>query len=263
MTPERKYFHDLFGGEAYPGCLAPVLLLVVDPASVKALSRILESVTPIADHYEFRLVTGRWQGMPVSLCSTGIGGGSATIAIDNLVRLGAATMISIDAGASFAGQPGIWSAIGAARQDGASLDYVRPEFPAAADPEVLLALQAAAREMDLSLEPAVFWASAGPLSAENQRLIQAYCEGQKVTGAPYSTKVVITPPEPATLLTLATIYRLRAGAIYAGLQEPSTQEDALQKLFLLALSGLRTLQAWDTEKTKAGWKIMTPPVQGF
>ncbi|MCL4560079.1 MAG: hypothetical protein M1281_05645 [Chloroflexi bacterium] len=258
---ERRYFHDLFGGEAGPGSIAPFVILVNDPLSVLLLSEALEAVTPVADHYEFRVVTGRWQGFRLSVCSTGIGGGSATIAIDNLVQLGAQTMIYVDAGPSQTGQPGFWAAAGAVRQDGASLDYARPEFPAAADVEVLLAVQAAAQELALTVEPALFWASAGLINPQKGSLIEAHLADQKAAGGPYQIPLMITPPEPAAILTLTTLYRLRAGAVYAGLVDPAKSDDTLRQVFRLALTSLLFLQTWDADKVQTGWKLMTPAIR--
>ena len=261
MTLERRYFHDLFGGEASPGSIAPFTILVNDPLNVPLLSEELEEVTPVADHYEFLVVTGRWQGVRLSVCSTGIGGGSATIAIDNLVRLGVQTLIYVDAGPSQTGQPGFWAAIGVVRQDGASLDYAPPEFPAVADVEVLLAVQAAAQELALPLEPALLWARAGVISSERSSSIESYLANQKAANGPYQIPLVATPPESATILTLGTLYRLRAGAVYAGLMDPVKSDITLRQVFLLALSSLRFLQAWDADKVRAGWKLTTPPIK--
>jgi uridine phosphorylase len=261
VTLDRRYFHDLFGGEAGPGSIAPFAILVNDPLKVLLLSEELGGVTPVADHYEFLVVTGSWQGLRLSVCSTGIGGGSATIAIDNLARLGAQTMIYVDAGPSHIGQPGFWAATGAVRQDGASLDYAPPEFPAAADVEVLMAVQAAAQELALPVEPALFWASAGLISPEKSSSIESYLADQMAANGPYQIPLVVTPPESATILTLGTLYRLRAGAVYAGLMDPAKADNTLRQVFLLALSSLRFLQAWDADRVRAGWKLMTPPIR--
>lgn len=258
---ERRYFHDLFGGEAALGSIAPFAILVNDPLNVPLLFEELEEVITVADHYEFLVVTGRWQGVRLSVCSTGIGGGSATIAVDNLVRLGAHTLIYIDAGASPTGQPGFWAATGAVRQDGASLDYACPEFPAAADVEVLMAVQAAAQELALPVEPALLWASARMINAEKSSSISSYLKGQKASNGPYQIPLLVTPPESATILTLGTLYRLRTGAVYAGLVDPAKLRDAVRQIFLLALSSLRFLQTWDADKVRAGWKLMTPPIK--
>jgi uridine phosphorylase len=169
-------------------------------------------------------------------------------------------MIYIDAGPSQTGQPGFWAATGAVRQDGASLDYARPEFPAAADAEVLLAVLAAAQELALPVEPALLWASAGLINAEKDRLIQSYLADQKAAGGPYQIPLVVTPPESAAILSLATLYRLRAGAVYAGLVGPAKPDDTLRQVFRLALTCLRFLQAWDAYKVQTGWKLMTPAV---
>ena len=255
---ERKYFHDLFGGEASLGGIAPSLILVNDPLSVPLLATELEAAVLVANHYEFQVMTGHWHGLSISICSTGIGGGSATIAIDNLVRLGAQTMIYVDVGPTENEHNGCWVATGAVRQDGASLDYVRAEFPATADSEVLLAVLAAAQELNVPVEPALLWASAGPLTPEKLNVIKTYREGQKLSTPASPFTLVLTPPEPATILTLATLYRIRVGSIYSVVADISNLNTALRQVFLLALCSLRFLHSWDVKKYRNGWKMMTP-----
>jgi uridine phosphorylase len=253
---ERKYFHDLFGGEAGVGSIAASVVLVNDPLTVPLLATDLESAALVANHYEFQVMTGRWHGLPISICSTGIGGGSATIAIDNLVRLGAQSMIYVDVGQTE--RPGGWVATGAVRQDGASLDYVRAEFPATADSEVLLAVLQASQELDVLVEPALLWASVGAPSVEKLNVIKAYGVRQELSAYPGSVPLVLTPAEPATILTLATLYRIRAGSIYLGLADISNLNTALRQVFLLALHSLRFLQRWDEKKYRNSWKMTTP-----
>jgi uridine phosphorylase len=261
MRVERKYFHDLFGGEAAPGSISKYVILVQDPLSVEPLSGNLEEPKSVADHYEFRVITGSWMGIPLTLCSTGIGGGSTSIAVDNLVNLGAKTFLYMDIGLSGLSQPGAWAATGAIRQDGASLDYARPEFPAAADPEVLMAILASGRDLKVPVVPALMWASVGALRPGNEDPYQAYNANLQKARRSFVAPIVPVNPEVATLLTLGTLYRLRAGAIFAGVTAPEEVQDALKQYFRLVLLAFKYLHAWDTEKARSGWKIMTPKIQ--
>jgi uridine phosphorylase len=88
-------------------------------------------------------------GQPVLVTSTGIGGPSASIAIDELAQLGVTTFLRV--GTTGAIQP--WIDVGdvivttgAVRLDGASTHYAPIEYPAVAHPDVVLALIAAAGE---------------------------------------------------------------------------------------------------------------------
>ncbi|HEY8531840.1 MAG TPA: hypothetical protein VIL08_06295, partial [Limnochorda sp.] len=76
-----------------PGDVAPVVLLPGDPSRIDWIARELDEVREVAFNREFRTVTGRFQGVPVSATSTGIGGASAAIAVEELIRVGARVLI--------------------------------------------------------------------------------------------------------------------------------------------------------------------------
>lgn len=258
---ERKYFHDLFGGEALPGSIASNIIMVNDPLSVERLSVQLAGVVSVADHYEFRVMTGAWGKLPVTLCSTGIGGGSTSIALDNLVRLGARTIIYVDAGDMGPPEEGALVATGAIRQDGTSLDYARPEFPAASDPEVLMAVIASARDLDIGVKPVLMRASAGPEIPERDRVYEAYNANLEASGWDFVAPIRVTGPEIATVLTLSTLYRVRAGAVYGRATDLETVDEVVDQYFRLVLGALEYLHDWDLEKIRLGWKIMTPAIK--
>lgn len=103
---------------------------------------------PLAHKREFCTYLTEIAGAKVLITSTGIGGPSATIAIDELAQLGVRTFIRV--GTSGAIQPRIRAGdvvitSGSVRLDGASTHYAPVEYPAVAHPEVLLALMAGAK----------------------------------------------------------------------------------------------------------------------
>lgn len=105
----------------------------------------------IADNREFITYTGTLDGVKVSVTSTGIGGPSAAIAMEELVRCGADTFVRI--GTCGGIQPEVKSgaivvATGAVRMEGTSKEYAPIEYPAVADLMVVNALVSAAKEKD-------------------------------------------------------------------------------------------------------------------
>ena len=257
---ERRYFHDMFGGEAKMGDVAETVILVNDPLSVEALTETIDNKVSVANHYQFRVVTGTWMASPITVCSTGIGGGSTSIAVDNLVRLGTKTILYVDAGRSWNGDYGPFLSTGAIRRDGASLDYVRPEYPAATDPEVFMACLVASRDLELPIKPALMWARAGPMTPAEIQECEAYNTNLAAVGSAFIPRIAVSGPEVATILTLSTLYRLRGCAIYIGVQEPSEVFKLVRQYFQLALHAVNILQEWDSRKTHLGWKMMTPTV---
>ena len=103
------------------------------------------------DNREFITYTGTLDGVKVSVTSTGIGGPSAAIAMEELVRCGADTFVRI--GTCGGIQPEVKSgaivvATGAVRMEGTSKEYAPIEYPAVADLMVVNALVSAAKEKD-------------------------------------------------------------------------------------------------------------------
>jgi uridine phosphorylase len=112
----------------------------------------------VADNREYVTYTGTLDGVKVSVTSTGIGGPSASIAMEELVRCGADTFVRIGTcgGMQTPVKSGdIVVATGAIRMEGTSREYAPIEFPAVADLEVTNALVAAAREKGLDFHTGV------------------------------------------------------------------------------------------------------------
>jgi len=126
------------------------VLLPGDPGRITAVARQLDDWREVACNREFRTITGSYRGMPVAATSTGIGGPSTAIAVEELVQVGAEVLVRI--GSAGAMQPHVRIGdlvvpVAAVREDGASSMYVPPGYPAVADHELVGALLAAAREL--------------------------------------------------------------------------------------------------------------------
>ena len=124
-------------------------ILPGDPARLDRIAQQLTDVQELAYNREFRSLRGIYRGLPVLALSTGIGGSSASIAIEELRRIGVSAMIRI--GSCGARQPDIALgdlifACGAIRDDGASRAYVDVRYPAVPDTALLCHCVAAARE---------------------------------------------------------------------------------------------------------------------
>jgi uridine phosphorylase len=129
------------------GDIGEFVLLPGDPGRVPVIADHLHDARHIATSREYTTYTGTLAGTRVSITSTGIGGPSAAIAIEELVQLGARTLIRI--GTCGAMQPGVHIgdlvvATGAARDEGTSRQYAPVEFPAVASADVVQALHGAA-----------------------------------------------------------------------------------------------------------------------
>ena len=115
-------------------------ILPGDPGRIDQIAKLLDSPRELAYNREFRSLAGTWQGVEIIACSTGIGGSSAAIAVEELHHIGVTHMIRI--GSCGALQAGIGLghlilACGAVRDDGASRAYADIRFPAVPDTGLL------------------------------------------------------------------------------------------------------------------------------
>lgn len=128
------------------------VLLPGDPKRCKKIAAHLDDAVMVADSREFVTYTGMLDGEKVSVTSTGIGGPSSAIALEELVHCGADTFVRV--GTCGGMQTDIESgdliiANGAIRMEGTSREYAPIEYPAVADYEVLHALIEAAEYLEL------------------------------------------------------------------------------------------------------------------
>jgi uridine phosphorylase len=129
-----------------PGDVHKVAILPSSHEWTDYLSCFLSDVAPVSSFREFKLVNGIWNGLPVTICSTGIGGQSTAIAVEELHRAGSEVFIRIGTAHPFdATLTGtVLLAQGASWTDGTVAHYLPSGYPAIADPSLLFALENAA-----------------------------------------------------------------------------------------------------------------------
>ena len=120
-----------------------------DPKRCKKIAQYFDDPVLIADNREYVTYTGTLDGVKVSVTSTGIGGPSASIAMEELYRCGADTFVRIGTcgGMQLDVKSGdVVVATGAIRMEGTSREYAPMEFPAVPDLGVTNALAEAAEK---------------------------------------------------------------------------------------------------------------------
>ena len=132
------------------GDVGRYVLLPGDPARCARIAEYFDEPQFIAQNREYTTFSGYLNGERVSVTSTGIGCPSTAIAVEELIKIGADTFIRV--GTSGGIQPGtqtgdIAIVTGAIRDEGTTRQYLPIEFPALADPEIVLALQQSALEL--------------------------------------------------------------------------------------------------------------------
>ena len=128
------------------GDVGRYVILPGDPGRCEAIAQHFDDPVHIGMNREYNIWTGRLLGEKVSVCSTGIGGPSASIAMEELHNIGADTFIRVGTCGGIALDilpDDIVVANGAIRYEHTSMEYAPIEFPAVPDFEITAALKAA------------------------------------------------------------------------------------------------------------------------
>jgi len=210
-----------------PGDLAEHVFLCGDPARVARISAGWSETREVSAVREFRVVTGTWKGLRLSAGSTGVGAPGTAILLEELAKVGGRTFIRIGNSGGLAASLELGDLVvttAAVRDDGTSKSYVRPEYPAAADYRVVAALADAAAAQGSRWHAGVTWsldafyvrnaiqASDGSLASMSFRSYWTRAHEEAIREM-QAAGVLNCEMESGALLTLASLFGLRAGSI--------------------------------------------------
>ncbi len=173
---------------------ARAALLPGDPARLDRIKSFLSDARELAYNREFRSIAGTYQGVPVLAVSTGIGGASAGIAVEELKNLGIQNMIRIGSCGSLQPQVKIGDLVlvsGAVRDDGTSKTYIDEIFPAVPDSELLFACVSAAKERGYRYHTGIA-RSHDSFYTDREAEIDRYWSQRGVLGADMETAALYT-----------------------------------------------------------------------
>lgn len=206
---------------------AKLALLPGDPFRVPKIAAQIEvrggkKTVELAWKREYRTFLGEIGGKKILVTSTGIGGPSTSIAVEELAKLGVRTFLRV--GTTGAIQPTI--AIGdlvitsgSVRLDGASKDYAPIEYPAVPHPQVLIALIEAARaheregirtHVGITASSDTFYAGEERTDGFSRYLLRRH---RGLIEEMERLQVLNIEMESATLLTMCAALGLKAGVI--------------------------------------------------
>ncbi|MFB6096839.1 MAG: nucleoside phosphorylase [Haloferacaceae archaeon] len=208
------------------GDVHEVALIPGDPGRVDRIAAHCDDAELVSENREYKLVNAEYDGVDLTICSTGIGCPSAAIAVEELAACGVETFVRV--GTTGALQSGIEIgdmvvATGAAKEEGTTKRYERVEYPATPDFAVLSALVDAAEERDQPVH-------VGPIVSDDAFYAEdeAYVDDWEAAG------LLCVEMEAAAVFTLARRKGLRAGAICTvdgnlveGTQKGATGEEEL------------------------------------
>lgn len=192
-------------------------ILPGDPGRVPAIAALFDDAHKVAQNREFTTYTGTLLGETVSVCSTGIGGPSASIAMEELHKCGADTFIRTGTcgGIALEVQSGdIVVATGAIRYEHTSLEYAPIEFPAVPDLEIANCLVQATKNLGYPLRTGVvqckdsFYGQHSPDASPVSYELKAKWESWKRLG------VKASEMESAALFVVAAALGVRCGSCF-------------------------------------------------
>ena len=211
----KQYHTHLENGDC-----APYVLLPGDPGRVEAVADVWDQSQKVAQNREYVTCTGVYKGMPITCTSTGIGGASTAIAIEELARVGAKVFLRIGTCGTFQDYVNNGDMIifdSALRLDGASRAYAPIEYPAVAHYSVVEACIQAAKNLGI------------PHHVGMTRSHDGLYAGQPAPGGSFNgywqarwkhdyedfkrLNVVATEMEASVMMVLAKIWGLRAGGM--------------------------------------------------
>lgn len=230
-----KQYHTGVG----PGDIGKYVIMPGDPKRCTKIAEHLDGAKLVADVREFVTYTGMLEGEKVSVTSTGIGGPSASIAIDELSKCGAHTFIRI--GTCGGMQENVLGgdvviATGAVRMEGTSREFAPIEYPAVPDLNVVNALVDSAREMGIQHHVGVVQCKDSFFGQHEPEIMPVSYELENKWQAWIRMGCLASEMESAALFIAGSFLRVRVGSCFLVV---ANQERAKK--------GLENRQAHDTE----------------
>lgn len=221
------------------GDVGEYVILPGDPKRCAKIAKHFDNPVLVGDSREYVTYTGTLDGVKVSVTSTGIGGPSASIAMEELVKCGAKTFIRVGTcgGIDINVKGGdLVIATGAIRFEGTSKEYAPIEFPAVADLDVVNALVSASKNLGKTYHTGVvqckdaFYGQHRPETLPNSHELLNKWDAWVRLGTKASEM------ESAALFIVASYLGVKCGSIFLAV---ANQERARL--------GLENIQVHDTE----------------
>lgn len=238
------------------GDIGRYVFLPGDPGRCEVIAAHFDNPRFVTSNREHTTWAGELDGAPVAVTSTGMGGPSTAIAVEELIHVGADTFMRV--GTSGAMQPetlpGDIAVINAAiRDEGTGLHYLPMEFPAVADQDLINGLVAASREMGRRYHVGVsqskdsFYGQHSPDSMPVGPRLKERWDAWVKGGC------LVSEMECAALFLVASVRRVRAGGVmmvmghhdFTPMTEAEKQASTVDNLIPVAIEGMRRVIAAD------------------
>ncbi len=199
------------------GDVGKYVILPGDPKRCEKIAQYFDDAKLVGDRREFVTYTGYLNGEKVSVTSTGIGGASASIAMEELVKIGAEKFIRVGTcGGMDTNVKGgdIVIATGAIRMEGTSKEYAPIEFPAVADLDITNALVQSAKNLEYDFHTGVVQCKDSFYGQHNPERMPVSYELQNKWEAWKRMGCLASEMESAALFITASFLRVKAGSVF-------------------------------------------------
>ena len=250
-----KQYHTGLG----PEDIGKYVILPGDPKRCAKIAEHFDDAKLVADVREYVTYTGTLDGVKVSVTSTGIGGPSSAIAIEELSKCGAHTFIRV--GTSGGMQTEVLSgdiviANGAIRMEGTSREYAPIEYPAVTDFAVTNALVESAKEQNIPYHVGVVQSKDSFFGQHEPQIMPVSYELENKWQAWVRMGCLASEMEGAALCIAGSFLRVRVGACFlvianqerAKLGLPNEQVHDTELAIRTAVGAIRKLIKADNEK---------------
>ncbi len=261
---EGKQYHI----QCKAGDVARYILIPGDPERVGKIAKLWDSAHEVAYHREYHTMTGKFKGVPISCTSSGIGSPALAIAVDELCRIGVDTFIRVGStGGIQKGQKlgDLVITTGAVRLDGASKDFVIPEYPAVANYEVVMALIQACEELHERYHVGITASTDTFYTGQGRPAYNNYLPSFKesIYRDMQNARVENFEMETGCLLTMANLFGKRAGAVCFIIANRVTDEfeitdDMAKRAGRVASLAVTILATWDAVKKRERKQYLYP-----
>lgn len=250
-----KQYHTNIG----PEDIGKYVILPGDPKRCQKIAEHFENAKLVADSREYTTYTGTLDGVKVSVTSTGIGGPSAAIAIEELSKSGADTFIRVGTcgGMQVDVKGGdIVIANGAIRMEGTSKEYAPIEYPAVPDVDVMNALIQSAKNQKINYHIGVVQCKDSFFGQHEPEVMPVSYELENKWKAWLKMGALASEMESAALFIAGSFLRVRVGSCFlvvanqerAKMGLENTQVHDTELAIKTAVEALRILIQQDKEK---------------
>lgn len=209
------------------------VILPGDPKRCEKIAAYFDDAKLVGDNREYVTYTGNLEGVKVSVTSTGIGGPSAAIAMEELTKIGAHTFIRI--GTCGGMQENIKSgevviANAAIRAEGTSREYAPIEFPAVSNFEVTSALKSASNKLNLKSHIGVVQCKDSFYGQHEAERMPVSYELENRWNAWLKLGTLASEMESAAIFTIANYLNVRCGSCFLVVANQEREKKGLENL---------------------------------